>query len=212
MMGLPSWLHWSAWFLKTLLLFCVSIILITLLLTLPLAGKDMYVFAETDWSCLLVFLFCYMIASITFCFAISSFFAKGEILLVSRKFKFIWFSANTAAVVGGLIWFLCYFPYVFFQRDYSNTPLSTKLGISVFSNTAMSYGFQIILMYEGTGAGLQWSNLWTPVTPNDTLTMGHIMGMLIIDAIIYMVIAVYVEGIYPGEFGVPLPWYFPFSR
>ena len=35
------------------------------------------------------------------------------------------------------------------------------------------------------------------------------MVMLVIDAIIYLFIALYVEAVYPGEFGTPQPWYFP---
>lgn len=36
--------------------------------------------------------------------------------------------------------------------------------------------------------------------------------MLIIDGIIYMLVALYVEQIFPGDFGVPLPWYYPFTK
>lgn len=61
------------------------------------------------------------------------------------------FSASTGAVVSGMIWFICYLPYFFLQEKYASTDLGTKLGASLLSNTGMAYGFQIILMYEGTG-------------------------------------------------------------
>lgn len=35
------------------------------------------------------------------------------------------------------------------------------------------------------------------------------MIMLIVDTILYLLIALYVETVLPGEYGVPLPWYFP---
>lgn len=77
-MGLPNWLHWTAWFTQTLIMFFVSVILIVILLKTPLVGNDLYVLPYSDWSCILAFLFVYIIASITFCFAISVFFSKGK--------------------------------------------------------------------------------------------------------------------------------------
>ena len=35
--------------------------------------------------------------------------------------------------------------------------------------------------------------------------------MLILDAVLYMLIAVYIEGVWPGDYGLPKPWYFPFT-
>ena len=35
--------------------------------------------------------------------------------------------------------------------------------------------------------------------------------MLAFDSVLYMVLAVYIETVRPGEFGTPLPWNFPFS-
>jgi len=33
--------------------------------------------------------------------------------------------------------------------------------------------------------------------------------MLIGDSLLYLLVALYVEGVWPGEFGLPRPWYFP---
>lgn len=79
MMGLPNWLHWTAWFVQNLIMFFVSVVLIVILLKAPLVGNDLLVLPYSDWSCLLAFLFVYIIASITFCFAISVFFSKGNL-------------------------------------------------------------------------------------------------------------------------------------
>lgn len=37
------------------------------------------------------------------------------------------------------------------------------------------------------------------------------MIMLTIDSIIYLLVALYVEAIFPGDYGVPKPWYFIFT-
>lgn len=36
--------------------------------------------------------------------------------------------------------------------------------------------------------------------------------MLIVDTILYLLIALYVEAIFPGDYGIPQVWYFPFTR
>jgi ATP-binding cassette subfamily A (ABC1) protein 3 len=36
------------------------------------------------------------------------------------------------------------------------------------------------------------------------------MGMMILWTLIYIPIAWYIERIFPGEYGAPLPFYFPF--
>ena len=60
------------------------------------------------------------------------------------------------------------------------------------------------------GAGLQWSNLASSYSPNDGLTMLHIYFMFIFDTVLYSVITWYMEKAFPGEYGIPQPWYFPF--
>merc|ERR550532_3452712 len=36
--------------------------------------------------------------------------------------------------------------------------------------------------------------------------------MMLVDALIHWVIAWYVEAVFPGQYGVPRPWYFCFTR
>lgn len=120
--------------------------------------------------------------------------------------------ANTAAAVAGLLWFLFYSAYSFTMESYDELSLSTKLLLSLFSNTAMAYGFQLIIRFEGTGEGLHWHNLWKPVSIDDQLTVGMVMIMMLVCSLIYLLIALYVEKIFPGEYGVPEPWYFPFRK
>lgn len=54
--------------------------------------------------------------------------------------------------------------------------------------------------------------MFNPVTPDDTFTLGHVIIMLLLDAIIYLLIALYVEAVFPGDYGVPLVWYYPFTK
>lgn len=82
-MGLPNWLHWTAWFIKTFMFVMISVILIVLLLKVPwYPGTDLTVFSYSDPTLLLVYFILYMTASICFCFLISVLFSKGNSLHV----------------------------------------------------------------------------------------------------------------------------------
>lgn len=81
--------------------------------------------------------------------------------------------------------------------------MQTKVIIQVY--------FRCVLTMVSTISGATWANIWQPVTADDTLTLGHIMTMLVIDALLYLIIALYVDVVLPGEYGVSLPWYFPLA-
>jgi ATP-binding cassette subfamily A (ABC1) protein 3 len=42
-----------------------------------------------------------------------------------------------------------------------------------------------------------------PASVDDNFTMAHIIIMLYIDAFIYLVLALYIENIWPGQYGIP---------
>ncbi|KAK7870569.1 hypothetical protein R5R35_009078 [Gryllus longicercus] len=196
-MGLPGALHWLAWFIKTIIFLLVSVVLIVVLLKAKwYPDSDMTVFTHSSGTLLFVFMLMFMVATTCFCFMISVFFS----------------TANTAATMAGLAWFLTYAPYSFLQQKYETLSLAEKLLASVCSNTAMAHGFQLIVMFEGTGEGLRWDNVWQPATQDDNLTMGHILVMLLLDSLLYLVVTLYVEAVFPGSYGVPKPWYFPLQK
>ncbi|XP_028043813.1 ATP-binding cassette sub-family A member 1 isoform X2 [Bombyx mandarina] len=199
-MGLPSWLHWLAWFIKQFSFLLISVLLIVILLKIPFNhtedGQGYSVLTFTPWSVLFFFMVLYVMASLAFSFMISVFFNK----------------ANTASSFMGLAWFSTYAVFMLTQVLYEDISLTTKLLLSLISNTAMGYAFQMIIMCEGTSRGLQWNEFFSPISYHDKFQPGHVMLMLMLDTILYMLIAMYVEKIRPGKFGVPMPWYFPFTK
>lgn len=120
--------------------------------------------------------------------------------------------ASTAAAVGGLTWFLTYTPYIFIKNRYEFISFLPKLFVCLLSNTAMSLGFNVIMRYEGTQEGMQWENVFNPIDADDNFHLGSVYIMLIFDSILYLLIALYVERIFPGDFGVGEKWNFPFTR
>ncbi|XP_053679934.1 phospholipid-transporting ATPase ABCA3-like [Anopheles nili] len=196
-MGLPSWLHWSAWFVKCLLLLIVSISLIVVLLCVNLTtNTELAIFEYAQWTIVWFYLFVFSITTICFCFMVSTFFSK----------------ANIAAGIAGLLWFILIVPYNIAFSNYDDMTAGAKLAICLFSNSAMSFGFMLMMRHEGTATGLQWSNLFDPVSVDDDFSVGDTMIMLLVDAFIYLMIALYVEKVFPGDFGIAEPWYFLYTK
>uniref|UniRef100_A0A182SA26 ABC transporter domain-containing protein n=1 Tax=Anopheles maculatus TaxID=74869 RepID=A0A182SA26_9DIPT len=195
-MGLDGWIHWVAWFVRTLTLLTLSITLVTVLLSCNLTtNTKVAIFQFSNRFLIWLFLFVYSITTIMLCFMISTFFSK----------------ANIASGIAGIVWFYSLTPFQLTFGNYDRMSLAAKLGSSLWSNTAMGYGVMLFMKHEGTSIGLQWDNLLSPVTVDDQLTMAHIFGMLLADAALYLAVALYIERIAPGQFGVPRKWNFIFT-
>nr|XP_033770036.1 ATP-binding cassette sub-family A member 3 [Geotrypetes seraphini]XP_033770037.1 ATP-binding cassette sub-family A member 3 [Geotrypetes seraphini]XP_033770038.1 ATP-binding cassette sub-family A member 3 [Geotrypetes seraphini] len=191
MMGLSNWLHWSAWFLMFFLFLLVSVFFVTVLFTVQVS-KQGAVLTNSDPSLIFVFLAVFSISTISFSFMISTFFSR----------------ANVAAAAGGFLYFLSYIPYFFICPRYDLMSHSQKLASCLISNVAMAMGAQLIGMFEGKGTGVQWADLMKPLSVDDNVTFAHVLGMLLLDSVLYGLVAWYVEAVFPGEYGVPQPWYF----
>ncbi|CAO2642152.1 Phospholipid-transporting ATPase ABCA3 [Lemmus lemmus] len=191
MMGLSSWLHWSAWFLMFFLFFLIMVSFMTLLFCVKVK-KDIAVLSNSDPSLVLVFLLCFAISSISFSFMVSTFFSK----------------ANIAAAVGGFLYYFTFIPYFFVAPRYNWMTLSQKLLSCLLSNVAMAMGAQLIGKFEAKGTGIQWRDLLNPVNVDDDFCFGQVLGMMLLDSVLYGLVTWYVEAVFPGQFGVPQPWYF----
>lgn len=58
------------------------------------------------------------------------------------------------------------------------------------------------------GTGIHWSNIFDSVTIDDDFSMAQVMALLLFDSVLYGLVAWYVEAVFPGEYGMPLPSYF----
>ncbi|XP_051692146.2 phospholipid-transporting ATPase ABCA3 isoform X2 [Oryctolagus cuniculus] len=201
MLGLDSWLHWSAWFLMFFLVLLVVVSFMTLLFCVKVK-TGVAVLTNSDPSLVLAFLLCFATSSISFSFMVSTFFSK----------------ANMAAAIGGFLYFFTYTPYFFVAPRYNWMALSQKLLSCLLSNVAMAMGAQLIGKFEAkvpaglpvhsVGTGIQWRDLLSPVSVDDDFCFGHVLGLLLLDSVLYGLVTWYVEAVFPGQFGVPQPWYF----
>ncbi|XP_066292809.1 phospholipid-transporting ATPase ABCA3-like isoform X1 [Branchiostoma lanceolatum] len=195
MMGLNGYLHWISWFVKEFLFLMITMALFTILICVKFWPQGRVV-QQTDPSIILVYLTLFAISTICFCFAISVFFSK----------------ANTGSIVAGVLYFMTFVPFYFITNLYDQMTWHQKMASCLLSNTGMAMGGQVIGMFEGTGAGVQWSTINTGVSVDDDFTMLHVFLMLILDSVLYCMVAWYIEAVFPGDYGVPQPWYFPVLR
>uniref|UniRef100_A0A8C6DUL3 ABC transporter domain-containing protein n=1 Tax=Moschus moschiferus TaxID=68415 RepID=A0A8C6DUL3_MOSMO len=189
MMGLHSWQHWVAWFIVFFISASIVVSFMTILFCIEVHFDESAVFGNSDPSLIFVFLMCFAIATIFFAFMISTFFQK----------------AHVATASGGIIFFFTYLPYLYLAFTYSQRSFFQKIAFCLLSNVAMALGVRLISAFEARGIGVQWRN------------MGHIGGefnftqvllMLLLDSVLYGLVAWYVEAVFPGEYGTPKPWYF----
>ncbi|XP_053684912.1 phospholipid-transporting ATPase ABCA3-like [Sabethes cyaneus] len=195
-MGLNNWILWSSWFVKCLFFITISVSIVVLFLKVPwYTTPNVSVLTHSDWGVIWLFFFIYGISIITFSFMLSTFFSK----------------ANAGGAVAAVIWFLAFAPYTVMDQDYNRLTAADKLAASLLLNSGIGFGLRLIAVYEGLMIGMQWSSLFHE-SEIDNINLGSIMLILLANAVIYMLIALYVEKVFPGDFGLAEPWYFPFSR
>nr|KAF6439589.1 hypothetical protein HJG63_000034 [Rousettus aegyptiacus] len=76
-----------------------------------------------------------------------------------------------------------------------------------FAVSSISFSFMVSTFFS-KGTGIQWQDLLSPVNVDDDFSFGQVLGMLLLDSILYGLVTWYVEAVFPGQFGVPQPWYF----
>ncbi|XP_041604463.1 phospholipid-transporting ATPase ABCA3-like [Vulpes lagopus] len=186
--GLQNWIIWAAYFFTFFFFYIIIISLICVLFSI----FSEPIFRFSDSSFIFVFLMCYAIASIFFAFMVSTFFNK----------------VHLAASAGSLLYFATFFPFNTIIKHYGHMTLTQKVTVCLSSNVALALGISRLLKLELKQIGVRWDNIWRPVNLEDNLIFGYILLMLLLDAFLYGLVTWYMETIFPGQCGVPQPWYF----
>uniref|UniRef100_A0A8C7XP47 ATP-binding cassette, sub-family A (ABC1), member 12 n=1 Tax=Oryzias sinensis TaxID=183150 RepID=A0A8C7XP47_9TELE len=189
MMGVNPLSHFFAWFLE-----CTTYLLLTtLIVTLVLKfGK---ILPNSDAFLIFLYLCDYGLSLIAFSYMVSSFFDKTYI----------------AGLSGSLLYILSFFPFIVVLALESELSVHVKSGLSLFSPTCFSYASQYVSRYETQGEGMQWSNSYDSPIAGDTSSFGWLCWLMLIDSTLYFIIGAYVRVVFPGKYGIPAPWYFPFK-
>uniref|UniRef100_A0A8C2WZC7 ABC transporter domain-containing protein n=1 Tax=Cyclopterus lumpus TaxID=8103 RepID=A0A8C2WZC7_CYCLU len=187
-MGLRGSIYWLSWAVSSLLPLAFSAILLCLILKY---GK---VLQYSDPSVIFVFLLVFCLATITQCFFISVFFSK----------------ANLAAACGGLIYFVLYLPHLLCYAWRDVMAFQAKVA-SLLSCVAFGYGCENFAKFEEQGIGIHWYNINKSPEDGERYTFIVSIIMMLFDAAFYWVLTWYIENVFPGQYGIPKPWYFPFT-
>ena len=93
---------------------------------------------------------------------------------------------------------------------YNTLPSTLKYLLCFFPNLAFSFGLQVIFQYERSDKELTFRQLYDNLY-DDPLNVGGIMAVMFFFSFLYLLMSWYLEKILHGEYGVPLPFYFPFT-
>uniref|UniRef100_A0A3B3RQH8 ATP-binding cassette sub-family A member 1-like n=1 Tax=Paramormyrops kingsleyae TaxID=1676925 RepID=A0A3B3RQH8_9TELE len=187
--GVRNGALWCAWFIENMTLLAVPCALLSVL------AKYGKVLQYSDPSVIFVFLLTFCITTVMECFFISVFFSK----------------ANLAAACGGLIYFVLYLPHILCYAWRDVMSFRVKILVSLLSSVAFGFGCENFSRYEEQGVGIQWSNI--SKSPEDDERYSFVVSiiMMLVDSLIYWVLTWYIENVFPGQYGIPKPWYFPFT-
>ncbi|KAL9959228.1 hypothetical protein ACROYT_G036325 [Oculina patagonica] len=188
MMGLANWIHWCAWFTKNLLFLLISGVLLVIVL-------KVLIFKYSDVTVIFVLLLLYIIASILFCFCISVFFSRPVL----------------GMLLGALIWIASLVPYFVFwdNKKYRALTRSQKAGACLLPNTCLGIAAKLFAQFETLRVGISWKGVSGFPSPDENFNLAWVFCMLLAQCAIYATITWYVEAVFPGEFGIPKPFYFP---
>lgn len=134
-----------------------------------------------DKTILFLWLFLFCLAAITLCFLISAFFSRSK----------------TAATLGTMIFFGCYFPYYAVLEEES--PFLAKQAMCLFAPACMAVGANVIKDFETGGIGVGWNN-WTEISESN-FNFITVLGMLLFDTVLYGCGYIYLSKVLPSEYG-----------
>ncbi|XP_030613266.1 LOW QUALITY PROTEIN: ATP-binding cassette sub-family A member 12 [Archocentrus centrarchus] len=189
MMGVNTLSHFFAWFVECATYLLTTIIIMTLVLKY---GK---ILPNSDSFLIFLYLCDYGLSIIAFSYLVSSFFDKTYI----------------AGLSGSLLYILCFFPFIVVSALEGSLTFFQKSALGLLSPTCFSYASQYASRYEAQGEGMQWSNSYTSPLAGDTGSFGWLCWLMLIDSIIYFIIGAYIRTVFPGQYGIAAPWYFPFK-
>ncbi|XP_030629359.1 cholesterol transporter ABCA5 [Chanos chanos] len=174
MMGLYDSAFWLSWgLLYAALVTSMSILMAVIATCTPL-------FSNSSFLVIFLLIFLYGISSIFFSFMLTPLFKKPKF----------------ASTVGSLLTvvFGCLSLFTILMRDF---PQSAVWVLSLLSPSAFSIGIAQVVYLEAQGDGALFSTL-----ANGPHALYVPMLMLLLDCVLYLLLAIYLDQVLPGEFGM----------
>ncbi|OON21313.1 ABC transporter, ATP-binding protein, partial [Opisthorchis viverrini] len=194
MLGVSNGTYWCSWFLAYLSLFMVVCVALTAVLCVNFSSNGPLLTSSNPFL-IFMLLFIYAYSLLTFGFAVCSLFN----------------SPHTGTAICCAVLIAICLPSAVLDEHYEELNLATKVICSFLPSVGMGFVCLLIGQFEGIGVGVQFSNLFTPANPGDNLSLHILWMVLLVQGKLFMLIALYVDAVWPGTYGVPKPWHFPFT-
>nr|UOU03315.1 ATP-binding cassette subfamily A3-like 2 [Brachionus rubens] len=195
LVGIKSAAMWITWIIRSIIPYLILCVLFTIVCSCKFSRRikedpntDKAVFYHTNFFVGFSVFFVYAVQVSMFTLMIGQIFSKT-------------FIAKTFAI---LFWLVTVINF------YDNLPSSiVKYVFCMFPNSGLIFAFQVIFQYERSGKSLTYIDLYNNIF-DDSMNLGAVLAAMIGWTLIYIPITWYIERIFPGEYGAPLPFYFPF--
>lgn len=181
MMGLSTSALYASWFITYAIIFSFIAVLISLI-------SNATFFPNSLFSSLFLMFLMFGISTTAFCFMISVFFSR----------------AKTGSTIGVLLYFAAFFP--FWTVGDVESSASEKTAASLLTPTAFALTLDKVSQFEDRGQGVRLGDNDTLEFRNYSYSIG--IGMMVVNTIIYLVIAWYFDSVWPREYGVHQAPYF----
>jgi ABC-type multidrug transport system ATPase subunit len=179
-MGLSETALVASWWTTYALMFVVTCIIIA-----AMTSSNLY--ENSNGAIIFFFFFLFCLTVYSFSFLMSSIFDK----------------ARAGSTFSAIIFLVLFFLYYLVEGE--GTDRGTKILASLSPTICLSLGVTSAAELESSGLGVN----------NDTISIviknwsiADSIGMFIFDIIVFFLLALYINQIKPGEFGVPKKWYF----
>lgn len=196
MMGLQSWMCWLGWFAYSMVISIVTVSIMTAIFTSGFSEKYPGIIVKGNPLILWIFLILYLATMLCFIFLVSTFVKKP----------------TQGTSIGLFIWLIISFIGDKFVTDDPTSNGFLRYLFSFVPNILLRLGFNAIIEFEKKD-GIGFDTIWT--MPNKYFPhppMGCVFMTFILDCVIFSILTWYIENVYPGEYGVGRPWYFPFTK
>lgn len=182
MMGLTDFAYNLSWLIT---LFVQMFIVSSLIVLVTMSS----VFQYSDTFLVLIYFMAFSVSVMSLCFLMATLFSRSKV----------------ASLVGPMVFFATFFPYYSVADPSYST--SVKTATCLLAPACFALGANVFADYEGGLVGVHFDNA-SELTSNFSYDI--CVGMLVFDAVLYGVLAWYLDKVVPSEFGTPLPFYFPF--
>ncbi|XP_076034890.1 uncharacterized protein LOC143021347 [Oratosquilla oratoria] len=170
-MGKLQWVDLLLW--SCLAILQLFVLLVPIALILKFGGLQ----PRSDLGLLLALLLAYGVSIIAFCYLLTCLMTSSVLAIF-------------VGIMGVMVFNT---PFVCVSLLYSTTSFVAYVLLSLFPSSAFSFGLRVICQYEMQEIGAKPDNFWKPPTTENDMTLGLAIVMMIIDAFVFVVIAVIVS-------------------